>query len=255
MMGAVRRRNPRRGIPFVGVAAAAVLAGALGCGPGAAPQDTPAGATATIVLTGQGESGCAELGGTIAADQTCNVRSATPAYTIDISLPLDYPEMGVVTDFVKRDRDDFLDWVDKFGPSDRRGRPYQYTVTAKTFRSGTPESGTQSLVLDIDNDTGFAHEGHPNTIFQAFNFDLGKRAAITFDTLFKPGTNPRAVLDPIVRRQLHAPTAELSEETYRNFALTNESVTFFFGQDQVVQDNAGPKRVIVPRNDLAGLLA
>jgi hypothetical protein len=172
-----------------------------------------------------------------------------------MNFPLDYPDMPAVTDFLKEDRDQFLQWVAKFGPSDRRGRPYLYDVTAETYRSGTPESGTQSLVLAIDDDTGFAHEGHPNTTYRAFNFDLGKRAPITFETLFKPGSQPLEVLNPIVKRELHAPIAELDAKKYQNFALTDDGVIFFFGQDQVVQDNAGPKQVSVPRSQLASMLA
>ncbi|MCV7412275.1 DUF3298 domain-containing protein [Mycobacterium florentinum] len=198
---------------------------------------------------------CAQLNGTIGPDQNCHVHSTTPTYKIDIGFPLDYPDMPAVTDFVKRDRDAFLDWVAKFGPSDGRGRPYEYQVTAKTFRSGPADSGTQSLVLKIDNDTGFAHEGHPNTTFRSFNFDLGKRVPITFDTLFKPGTNPLEILNPITQREFDAPTVDLDEKTYQNFAITNEAVIFFFGQDQVVPDNAGPHKITVPRAELASVLA
>jgi hypothetical protein len=214
-----------------------------------------ASAGVTTSIAAQAQSPCAELGGAVRPDQTCDVRSATSAYTIEMSFPLDYPDMLAVTDFLKRDRDAFLAWITRFGPSDNRGRPYLYAVTAKTFRSGTADSGTQSLVLEIDNDTGLAHEGHPDTTFRAFNFDLGKRVPITFDTLFKPETRPLDVLNPIVRRKLNAPAADLDEETYHNFALTNDAVIFFFGQDQVVHDNAGPHKVTVPRSDLASLLA
>jgi hypothetical protein len=243
---------------LVGVAAAAVIASAAGCAaPTVAHQTTSTApsATATTSVAPQGQSPCTDLNGRVLPDQTCHVGTATSAYKIDMSFPLDYPDMRAVTDLLKQDRDEFLDWVAEFGPSDRRGRPYEYVVTAKTFRSGTPESGTQSLVLKIDNDTGAAHEGHPNTTFAAFNFDLGKHVPITFDTLFKPGTKPLEVLNPIVRRELNAPTADLEEKTYQNFAITNEAVIFFFGQDQVVQDNAGPHKVIVPRSELASLLA
>ena len=61
--------------------------------------------------------------------------------------------------------------------------------------------------------------------------------------------------DDIVRRELHAPTADLDEKTYQNFALTDDAVIFFFGQDQVVMDNAGPHKVTVPRAELASLRA
>ena len=116
-----------------------------------------------------------------------------------------------MTDFLKQDRDKFIDWVAKFGPGGRP-RPYEYVVTAETYRSETPDSGTQSLVLEIDNDTGLANEGHPNTTFQAFNFDIGKHAPITFHTLFKPRTKPLEVLNPIVQRELDARAAELNVE-------------------------------------------
>jgi len=249
---------------LIPLALTAVIATATGCGASSvahpsAPATAPAKATTSPApppaVAAQGHSECAELSGTVRTDQTCHVQSTTSAYKIDMSFPLDYPDLRAVTDFLKHDRDQFLDWVTNFGPSDRRGRAYQYTVTAKAFRSGTRESGTQSLVLEIDNDTGSAHEGHPNTTFQAFNFDLGKHAPITYYTLFKPGTQPLEVLNPIVRRKFNAPAAELTEKAYRDFALTDEAVIFFFGQDQVVPDNNGPKKITVPRDELASLLA
>ena len=243
-----------------GIAASALsTAGCTTTGPGTPTRATSPSATASASSTtqpaAQGQSVCSDLGGNIGPDQACHVQSATSTYSIDMSFPLDYPDMRAVTDFLKQDRDSFLDWVAKFGPSEKRGRPYLFAVTATTYRSGTPESGTQSLVLTIDNDTGLAHQGHPNTTYKAFNFDLGKRAPITFDTLFKAGTKPLDVLNPIVRRELHAPSADLDEQKYQNFAITDDAVIFFFGQDQVVPDNGGGHDVTVPRTELASLLA
>jgi Protein of unknown function (DUF3298) len=243
---------------LIALTSATVIAGAAGCGTSSTAHQTTSkvpSAPATTSVAGQGQSACGDLNGTIGPDQTCHVHAATSTYKIDIAFPLDYPDIRAVTDFLKRDRDDFIAWVAKFDPSGTRGRPYLFAVNATTYRSGTPESGTQSLVLTIDNDTGLAHQGHPNTTFKAFNFDLGKRAPITFDTLFKPGTKPLDVLNPIVRRELDAPSADLDEQKYQNFAITNEAVIFFFGQDQVVMDNSGPKQVTVPRAELASLLA
>lgn len=236
---------------LIAVVAAVMAASAAGCGTSSDRHQT----RSTTSVAVQGQSACSELQGTVSPDHSCHVRDESSAYKIEISFPIDYPDMRPVTDFLKRNRDEFLDWVAKFGPSDGRGRPYEYHVTAMAFRSGSTDSGTQSLVLEIDNDTGFAHEGHPDTTFRSFNFDLGKRAPITFDTLFKPGTKPLEVLNPIVERQFDAPTADLDEQTYQNFAITNEAVIFFFGQDQVVRDNAGPHKITVPRAELAPLLA
>ena len=122
---------------------------------------TSAGATTSPAppsVAAQGQSACTDLNGTVGSDQICHVHAATATYKIDMTFPLDYPDMQAVTDFLKKDRDSFLDWVAEIGPSQPRGRPYLYDVTAETYRSGTPESGTHSLVLHIDNDTGLAHK-------------------------------------------------------------------------------------------------
>jgi Protein of unknown function (DUF3298) len=208
--------------------------------------------------TASAQSACADLGGTVDPNQICQVHTATSNYTVDMSVPLDYPDQQAVIDYLKQDRADFVDWFTKFS-SDGRDRPYMHAVTAKTYRSGTPASGTQSLVLEIDDDTGAAHQGHPNTCFKAFNYDLSRHAPITFDTLFKPGSDPLAVLNPIVQRKFgthpETPVQDLDANTYRNFAITDDAVIFFFGQDQVIPDNNGPHQVSVPRSELAPLLA
>jgi hypothetical protein len=204
------------------------------------------------------DTACASLGGTVFADQTCHVHSATSRYTLDMSFPLDYPDQQALTDVLTQDRDEFVDWIAKTR-GDGRNRPYLHDVTAKTYRSGPPASGTQSLVLEIDDDTGAAHEGHPNTWFRALNYDLTKRAPITYDTLFKPGTKPLEVLNPIVQREFatrsYMPVRDLDATTYRNFAITDDAVIFFFGEDQVVPDHNGPHEISVPRSELASLLA
>lgn len=247
-------------IALIIILAAAVIAGGAACDTSnLVTHQTTSAATPTMSTmspTPQGQStACTSLDGTVSPDQTCHVRTVTATYKIDISFPLDYPDLTAVTDFLKRGRAEFIDWVDELGPGQRRGRPYEYIVTAKTYRSGTPDTGSQSLVLTIDNDTGAANEGHPNTTFAGFNFDLGKHSPITFDTLLRPGTQPLDVLNPIVERKFHATPSDLTAKTYQNFALTDDAVTFFFGQNQVVFDNNGPHRLVVPRAELASLLA
>jgi hypothetical protein len=209
----------------------------------------------SLPATAGAQSACDGLGGTVDADQVCQVHSDTPTYTIDMSFPLDYPDQQAVSDYLTQDRADFVDWIAKFGGKGAK-RQYTHDVTAKTYRS----SGTQSLVLKTNDDTGLAHEDHPGTSFQAFNYDVNKRVPINFDTLFKPGTNPLGVLNPIVQRELggHAGTPvrdDLDATTYRNFAITDDAVIFFFGEDEVVADNNGPHQVSVPRSELAPLLA
>jgi hypothetical protein len=194
-------------------------------------------------------SGC----GTATADGTYHEHSDSPGYTIDISYPLDYPQPNAVSDFVSADRKEFTDWVSEVGP-DGRNRPYTYDVTGETLRSAQP--ATETLVLSIDNDTGLAHQGHPQTSFKTFTFNLATHTPITFDTLFKPGAKPLDVLTPVVRHELHAPMLELLPSDFRNFALTDDAVVFFFGEGQLIPgENNGPHRITVPRSELAPLLA
>ena len=208
--------------------------------------------------TAAAQSTCDSLGGTVDANQVCQAHSTSATYTMDMSIPVDYPDQQAVFDYLAQDRADFLDWLAKFAP-DGRSQPFMHDVTAKVYRSGIPDSGTQSLVLKINDDTGFSHEDHPGTSYQAFNYNLGKHAPITFDTLFKPGAKPLDVLNSIVQRELgkhsSTPVQDLDETAYRNFAITDDAVIFFFGEDQVVVDNSGPHRVSVPRSELAPLLS
>lgn len=215
-------------------------------------------ATIGIAATAQAEppdKACSDLGGTVAPDRNCHVHSETSGYTVDMSYPLDYPDPQALADFMRRDRDEFVNWVDQNGP-DGRGRPYEYTVTAKAYRSGRPDTGTLSLVLEIDDDTGLAHQGHPATSFQAFNYDLGERAPITFDTLFKPDAKPVEVLTPMARALYDAPMLRLLPSQCQNFAITDDAVIFFFGEGQLIPaDNTGPRHISVPRSELAPLMA
>jgi hypothetical protein len=196
-----------------------------------------------------GAVGC----GPAAADAEYHEHSETADYTIDITYPTDYPDMKSVSDFVSADRADFLDWVARFG-HDAPVRQYMYDVDAKSYSS--TQHATTSLVLTLDNDTGIAHQGHPDTSFETFTYDLTKQAPITIDTLFKPGTDVVSVLGPKVQAKYDRPTFTLSPSDFRNFALTDDSVIFFFGEGAVLPgDNTGPRQISVPRSELAPLLA
>jgi len=237
-------------ISVAALVAAGVLAGSIAAGPAAA------------------QSACADLGGTVTPDGVCAVHATNPTYTLDMSFPNDYPDQQALTDYLTHERDQEVDYAAQFPPapdriswSDAPGR-YDFAATGTAYRSGTPASGTQSLVFRIANDTGAANEGRPATSYTAFNYDLGKGAPITFDTLFKPGTQPLEVLNPIVQRQLdkHGGAGALSlndlgVKAYQNFAITDDAVTFFFNQDGLLPHEDGPLQVEVPRTALASLLA
>ncbi|HEY0695635.1 MAG TPA: RsiV family protein, partial [Kribbella sp.] len=139
-----------------------------------------------------------------------------------------------------------------------RSYPYELNIVGRAYRSGTPASGTQTLVFTIGSDTGV----HPVTTYTALNYDLSDHAPITFDTLFQPGAQPLEVLNPIVQRELDKRGAtgqlslnDLGVKAYQNFAITDDAVIFFFSQDGLLPHEAGPLQVSVPRTNLASLLA
>lgn len=200
--------------------------------------------------TAGAQSACADLGGTVDSQQVCRGHIVTTNYTLDLSFPVGYPDQQPLAEYVTHIRDEWADDAKTYPPGGRP--PYLLTITGTAYRSGTPDSGTQSVVLDMNQDLG----AHPVTSYKAFNYDLGKRSPITFDTLFKPGTNPLGVLTPIVRRELGPlPFGDPGADAYQNFAITDDAVIFFFSQGQVLAQVDGPQRLSVPRAELASLLA
>ena len=200
--------------------------------------------------TAGAQSACADLGGTVDQNQICQGHIVTSNYTLDLSFPVSYPDQQPLTDYLVHTRDAWADDAKAYPP---RGRPpYLLTITGTAYRSATPNFKTQTVVLDMNQDLG----AHPVTSFKGFNYDLGKGAPITFATLFKPGTKPLDVLNPIVRRELGPlPFGDPGVDAYQNFAITNDAVIFFFGQGQVLPEVDGPQQVSVPRTELASLMA
>lgn len=200
---------------------------------------------------------CAGFGETVVADQTCRIHTETATYAIDASYPLDYPDQQAVGEFVMHDLDRFVEFAAQAGP---RNSPYGHELIPHSYRSGTPTSGTRSVVFEVYDDTG----AHPVTGFKAFNYDLSTHTAITLDTLFKPGADPVATLDPIVQRFMDKrwaghegtpPPNTLRAKVYQSFAITDDAIVFYIGQGMWLPEVDGPQRVSLPRSDLAALLA
>ncbi len=173
-----------------------------------------------------------------------------------MSFPVDYPDQRAVADVLTNQRDQFIALVDE---PPVRDVPKALDIKSKTYRSGTPADGTESLVFEEYDNFGGAH---PVTNYDALNYDLAKKAPITFDTLFKPGSDPVGVLDPLVKAELtkQLPGAPIDDnpvgaQMYQNFALTDDAVLFFISQGQWTISAAGAQTVSIPRTELASILA
>ncbi|WP_059017311.1 esterase [Mycobacterium sp. M26] len=224
-----------RGLAALGAIVAAAM---IGCPPAAA---APA---------------CGDFGATPDTGQTCQLHTDGTGYTVDIRFPADYPDSAPLLSYLATQRTQFLDYVASFPPVDRP-MPYELSITSTVYRSGTPDAGTESVVVRVGQDVG----AHPVSSVRTFSYDLGAQRPITFDTLFTPGSQPLDIIYPLVRRQFEQTMGGqpvrggLDPETYQNFAITDDAVVFYFDQDQLFGQNEGPLQVSVPRADLAAVLA
>jgi hypothetical protein len=195
---------------------------------------------------------CAALAGTVQADGLCQVRASDPAYTMDMKFPLDYPDERAIVDYLTQTRDGF---VNVSQTPDSRNLPHEMAVTAESFRSAR----TRSVVLTLFQDVGSAH---PTTWYKSFNYDVERGRPVTFDQLFAPDAEPLEAIFPIVQRTLESQTGLVGSVSpgdgrdpshYQNFAITDDSVIFFFGRAELLPSYAGATSVTVPRNAIPPL--
>ena len=217
-----------------------------------------AGSTGAAVAMAQ--PGCPDLQGVVGHDQICRVHVANPTYTLDLSFPNDYPDQQSLVAYLTQARDGFVNVAED---PDAYNRPYELDAEGTGYRSssGTPGGGTRSVVFTMWQNVGGTH---PQTYYQSFNWNVAKNAPITFDTLFKPGTKPLDVIYPEVNRYLEKDqglidplpqTEGLDPTNYQNFALTDDSLIFFFSQGGMFAESAGPVQATVPRAAVAPMLA
>jgi hypothetical protein len=201
---------------------------------------------------------CGDLGGVVDGTQTCRIQADDPGYSLDISYPVDYPDVAPVFDYVKQTRDGFLNVANM---PDGRATPYELDTTATQYGSDVPPRGTQSVVFKTYQGVGGAH---PQTFYKSFNWDKSLRKPITIDTLFREGAAPFPVLLPLVQaevdKQLGQPVAispgdGLDPTKYQNFAITDDSLIFFFSQGDVLPEAAGALQVTVPRGPVDAMIA
>jgi hypothetical protein len=208
--------------------------------------------------TAGAQTACTDLAGTVGPDGICTVHTSNPTYTMDLSFPNDYPDQAALTAYLTQARDGFVNVSQMPGSYNL---PYELDAKGTEYRSGPPTGGTQSVVFTMWQNVGGVH---PQTWYQSFNWDVGKKAPITFDSLFKPGTKPLEVIYPAVEQYLQKqqglidgipPSAGLDAAKYQNFALTDDSLIFFFGQGELFAESAGPVEASIPRATVAPLLA
>ncbi|MET0899392.1 MAG: esterase [Mycobacterium sp.] len=199
---------------------------------------------------------CAELRGTPAPDEMCEVHESNPQYMLDMVFPVDYPDSGALSAYLKQTRDGFVNVAEMPG---NWNLPYALDVKTTRYSTDDPGAGTRSLALQIYQNVGGAH---PSTWYKTFNYDQATSAPVTFDTLFAAGTDPVEAIYPLIMSDL---TKQLGEPSitpvgdgldpvhYQNFVLTDDAVIFFFGQGELLPEAAGALQSSVPRSAIPPL--
>ena len=201
---------------------------------------------------------CTDLDGVVDANQICQIHATDPGYSVNVSYPVDYPDAQPVFDYVKQTRDGFLN-VAKI--PDFRMMPYELETTATEYSSASAPRATKSVVFKTYQGVGGAH---PTTYYKSFNWDQGAGKPMTIDTLFKPGTAPYPVILPLVQAEVDkqlgqpvtiSPGDGLDPSKYQNFAVTDDSLIFFFSQGDVLPEAAGALQVAIPRGPVDAMIA
>jgi hypothetical protein len=116
---------------------------------------------------------CADLKGANTGS-ACEIQMSDAGYSVDISIPLDYPDQKSIADYVTLTRDGFLNSA-KSGAS--RSAPYELRMTPTKYSSAVPPRGTQAVVFKVDQNVGAAN---PQTTYKAFNWDQSYRKSIIY---------------------------------------------------------------------------
>lgn len=234
---------------------------------------------------------CADLKGSNTG-KTCEIRLSDPGYSVDITIPLNYPDQKPIAEYVAKTRDAFLNTAKS---SAARSTPYQLSIKPTEYTSAIPPRGTQTVAFKVYQNTGSAQ-----TTYKAYNWDQSYRKPILYTVAQDDKDSaalwrvddPLKTVAPIVQAQLQQqlapvatptptttsgqPTTTTSTTTttpppppplpfspaslynpsnYQNFAVLNDGVMFFFDQGAILPDSYGALQVLVPRSAIDPMIA
>lgn len=190
------------------------------------------------------------------ANQMCHFDASGPLSDVSMVFPANYPDEQTMIGYLTKVTDDFST---ARGPVNTLKSPTALKVTGTRYSSGPQAAGTQSVVTEIYQNLGAAH---PLVWYKSFNFNLANQQPITFDGLFRPGTQPLQTILPIVQKTLAdryrakvsiPPATGLQPTNYQSFAITNDAIVFFFDQN-ALQPAMEATQVSVSRSAIAPMI-
>ncbi len=119
------------------------------------------------------------------------------------------------------------------------------------------------ISLRLEFSTYVTGAAHPYSYVRTVNYDLQTGQPVFLDEVFKPGVDFLAFLSDFCRKDLHARgIAPLFEEgltptpdNFRSWVLTSEGLWIDFDPYQVAAYAVGPQHILVPFDQMDGMLA
>ncbi len=185
---------------------------------------------------------------------------------VDVDYPLamaQYPEVAKVIDtFIADQQKTFIASYTPDYTLPAHVNDWSMTISNEIYKFS---DDIQTVVFNIYFYTGGAH---PNSGYNSFTFDVKQGKQLTLADVFINGDVPWDIIaklaqddlkthlgDMMNADMLEAGTTATNHDNYKNWALTDKSIIFFFDPYQVAPYAAGPQKVEIPFTTLHTLLA
>lgn len=215
-----------------------------------------------ILPTAAQENACYDKGGNWDAElQKCQTRTGV---TVTVDYPMELVGIGIaeqtVDAFISQTRADFIQSYTPDFSLPNYANNWEMDVSYERFPFS---EDIFTLRLNMYYYTGGAH---PNLDFKTFTFDLAQQKELTLADIFRQDVNPWPVIAPLVEQNIieqlgeevdtewvHTGSGE-NPDNYQHFALTPDSLIFFFPPYQVTAYAFGPVTVEIPLAAISDLL-
>jgi hypothetical protein len=200
------------------------------------------------------EDACyAKNGNWLSDTQTCRMSAGVH---VDVDYPLEmaqYPAAAKVIDaFVLDQQKSFISSYTPDYSLPSYANDWTMNITNETYKYS---EDIQTVVFNISFYTGGAH---PNSGYKSFTFDLKNSKELTLNDVFLNGTIPWDTISQLAQDSLKTQLGDMADPTfiepgtgtnpdnYKSWALTPNSLIFFFDPYQVAPYAAGPQKVEIP---------